>query len=1034
MKLRELLEALTPGQKKYVDDKLSSSDLVYNPNQWDNIFGDHDRIYLEIPSQHPNVEVYKKLIELGYKITDYATGYAILRNPKVYDLKKVLGKNPELVNDWELDRNFFNINSAIEQMKYKILDYNKGTLTRENVPEAIGSIFSKNKVDKRILQLFANDPARATVHEYDEDIQEAEDLMIIISRNKYDVAEVSTNKKWTSCLNLGGGWSGVDTLGSGAGINAHRAIMDISVGCLATYLVRVGDTEINEPLARISIKPFINKANPSQVALGVHDTVYSVSGSYPPIYRNMVVKWADEINSNHELDGLFTLHPKAYNHAEFKKTQIGFGSYANDLKTAELYGYNNIDTVPKELLTPGYLLMVIKEARTKMIKEVIQYATTEKEAIAMITTSISRYLDTEDVGLLPDEYINDSNSIMSMLETVSEFRKSVLKTLVNSDSCISKNFFPLVYEKERKRFCKLYRFIDSDPENAGYLNDFIVGVRDNFPQFFKSIIIELSPLARYTANIFCMILSSLYKDGDNEVKDALISILSNSHTSYSTILTTCSLFPEIGEEYKKTIPEKIKVLESSSKKASSLAEVKDVFLQLNNIEKLLQSTGGDVFVLEPVYINLAMNDYSDVDIKRECVYHTDSIPALLHVLSNTPAASIIMIIGRLLGQRNAGESAYKKVKDAWINLADSDISSVIEECREADVIQRLFSYNMIVSSHYSTIYENICEDFYKGDVGLLIETFIDSIDTDKIHWFFDDAPYINVDEDEKSNIKKHLYDRLRYVIKHGDGSIPLSDSALFNLMPFIDVKDESLVHNLIKNPNMNDSLLPSLMEKYTADIAIPEFVVNKMREFVDANPHSSAFFYNKIDRAHSKVAHYLIEHLTNARLLLLSFQDEDAEIKQLKDKRLEEIVGTEWFSKYDLVNFIDGIPFMDLKILDLFLQNESLYRAKDISNMLSSSMQVIKEREPVNYEAMLELLENKIDEINDADNSIDMDKLDEFLDNFEGFEDGQHQYTYEEISQIFNISHPRAIFMVISECIDNGVVFPIDIRLNIRCF
>ena len=69
MKLRELFEALTPGQKKYVDDELSSNKLTYNTKQWDHIFGDQDRIYLEIPPQHPNVEVYKKLIELGYKIT-----------------------------------------------------------------------------------------------------------------------------------------------------------------------------------------------------------------------------------------------------------------------------------------------------------------------------------------------------------------------------------------------------------------------------------------------------------------------------------------------------------------------------------------------------------------------------------------------------------------------------------------------------------------------------------------------------------------------------------------------------------------------------------------------------------------------------------------------------------------------------------------------------------------------------------------------------------------------------------------------------
>ena len=66
MKLRELLEALTPGQKKYVDDKLSSSDLVYNPNQWDNIFGDHEwmsgvLMYSSTPLELPIINFYSTM-------------------------------------------------------------------------------------------------------------------------------------------------------------------------------------------------------------------------------------------------------------------------------------------------------------------------------------------------------------------------------------------------------------------------------------------------------------------------------------------------------------------------------------------------------------------------------------------------------------------------------------------------------------------------------------------------------------------------------------------------------------------------------------------------------------------------------------------------------------------------------------------------------------------------------------------------------------------------------------------------------------
>ena len=983
MKLRELFEALTPGQKKYVDDKLSSNGLTYNPKQWDHIFGDQDRIYLEIPPQHPNGEVYKKLIELGYKITDYATGYAILRNPKVYDIRKVLGKKPEMIKMWEesigrwendpntnmsryIGGDFpkqMNVNNYLVQLKYKILDYDKGTLTRENVPETIGNIFSKNNVDKRILQLFANDPARATVHEYDEDIQEAEDLMIIISRNKYDVAEVSTNKKWDSCLNIGGGWTGVDTFGNKAGINAQRAIKDISVGCLATYLVQVGDTEINEPLARISIKPFIHSSDPSQVALGVHDTVYSVSGSYPPIYREMVVKWADDINSSHKLDGLFTLHPDAYYYNEFKSTSRSYGNYKRDKETADKYG-NNIESVPEELRTVGYLntLLLHKLDINELIK-VLPYAKNSDDAIQLITTSAKYHKDAA-LGFLPEKYINDGEIVMNLLEKVSVVSGRIFFTAVNDIHCIKNGYLTTVYPKFKDRVCRLFKSIDTK-DNVDYNKQFFNNIEENYPEdFYRSLLLDLAPYCSNSADAFADHLIRLGKP-DKTVEKLLSALLFNPKLTYN-MMDKILVNPDINQQYMKVLPTTIKNLVSQAKSAASIIEIEDVNRQVKKVDRMLYELLNNDFDLGPIYRNMAFNQYSTDNIRRDCIEYINDVSDLQKLLSYPLRVSMIMIITRKLGERNAIESSEKFIMQAWYNAADGDMGSVIDECRMPKVIEKLLTEGRLHDDFFGKIYSNIASkhSFYIGDLLPLIYKLIDSYDLDSIYMLYDDIFYTNISDEDEEKIRSYVnstVERLLYTTE-------ASSNAISNLIPYLDLNDVHLITTILENRNMNTPIVADLIEKYPLDKPVPKKVIEAFSKFCKNNPYT----FTNFDEINKDFLPAIISNLNSVDVLLYNIYNNAkySEFKELTHKRLEYVLKNYGFIRRNVIECVKDIPYMTVKMLKSFLSNPELFRVSNLKDKLYDIITTLENDKLEDYEKKISLLHNRIEEENEVNEFI----------------------------------------------------------------
>lgn len=111
----------------------------------------------------------------------------------------------------------------------------------------------KNKPD--MMAKFAADPIRLTSK------LDTKKLYIVLSNHAYDIAGMSADRKWTSCM---------DVLG---GSNRQWVKEDIKWGTVVAYLVEENDKNINNPLGRILIKPYLDEND--AIVYFPEPTVYS---------------------------------------------------------------------------------------------------------------------------------------------------------------------------------------------------------------------------------------------------------------------------------------------------------------------------------------------------------------------------------------------------------------------------------------------------------------------------------------------------------------------------------------------------------------------------------------------------------------------------------------------------------------------------------------------------------------------------------------------------------------------------------------
>lgn len=215
-----------------------------NPKPFNYLFNNGDRIYLPfIKSSTPALsEDDNKIIEIlkNYKFTeiDYIKGYAT-----------------------SSDGRRFKILSALSKIENKLI---KNTDNQDKINK-IQSFF------KRLSDSFTYSNSRKLT-KYD-------DLTVVISQDPIDVATMSTDRSWSSCMNLKKEKS----------FSEERIICEVSSGGLVAYLIKSQDIDIQKPLARIWIRRFTN-ANGDSYAIPEN----KIYGNATEDFYNFVKKWLEQ--------------------------------------------------------------------------------------------------------------------------------------------------------------------------------------------------------------------------------------------------------------------------------------------------------------------------------------------------------------------------------------------------------------------------------------------------------------------------------------------------------------------------------------------------------------------------------------------------------------------------------------------------------------------------------------------------------------------------------------------------------------------
>jgi hypothetical protein len=230
------------------------------------------------------------------------------------------------------------VSQEVTQAGYKIDDYVKGIASKTD-----GGRVRQIKIGKLLspaaAQVFANDPARQATKKSDQ--------LVVISRHPYDIAGMSTDRGWRSCMNL-----------REKGNNKRFVPLDIEAGTVIAYLIDADDKNINRPQARMLIKPFVNILGDHQVALGIEDQIY---GTAPPEFSKTVAAWVKKINDSRQLDGIFELDPRLY----------------HDVRDQDQESDDGEDTPPPR---PRFATGVSSQQYTQLMKNPIAYIRAHPDA------------------------------------------------------------------------------------------------------------------------------------------------------------------------------------------------------------------------------------------------------------------------------------------------------------------------------------------------------------------------------------------------------------------------------------------------------------------------------------------------------------------------------------------------------------------------------------------------------------------------------------------------------------------------------
>lgn len=235
-----------------------------NPYPFESWFDENGRTYIEFKASRlePDEDVEDFLLNHNYIIVDYMKGLVKDINGRVLKIGKALNKiEKELI---ETKRKELDISYSEEEIKH----------FEDNIKKEINEIRT----------IFEQSPVRSG---------SKQNLNIVFSQNPHDVAKMSTDRHWESCMTLG------------TGGEYKNVFCEVAGGGFIAYLIKENDKDIKAPTARIHIRRFDN-ADGNSIALA-EETVY---GNDVPGFLEAVKIWVD--NKNKVSPGLYEMKGGEY--------------------------------------------------------------------------------------------------------------------------------------------------------------------------------------------------------------------------------------------------------------------------------------------------------------------------------------------------------------------------------------------------------------------------------------------------------------------------------------------------------------------------------------------------------------------------------------------------------------------------------------------------------------------------------------------------------------------------------------------------
>ena len=283
-------------------------------------------------------------------------------------INDVFGKKDRLIYDFDLDiekdysnlkddptSTFYKINELLNNYNYNIKtisDYIKGVCYKQNDKNVynIGKILNKYGQETEMItkkggkiktteevELYKSDPIKNIT---------SNEMVVVVSRHPYDIYGVSTDRSWTSCMDLEGGEMKC----------ALRA--DVAKGSIAIYLVpkselrKNGKIALKKPLSRILLRPMVNPEK--ELAYSVGPNKY---GAKIEKFKTFASDWAVQ-NFNSKV-----------------KNKKGF-VYLKGLYTGDYSEYPNLDRTEEDLLKDRRLEFLDKSREvTDKFKSFLRRAT-----------------------------------------------------------------------------------------------------------------------------------------------------------------------------------------------------------------------------------------------------------------------------------------------------------------------------------------------------------------------------------------------------------------------------------------------------------------------------------------------------------------------------------------------------------------------------------------------------------------------------------------------------------------------------------